>query len=63
MFNGEDKEKNIRRNYINKKEENLKKLYLNILNNSDDGTLKEELYEIFKDELDIINSNNLNIIE
>ncbi|HBL07433.1 MULTISPECIES: hypothetical protein [unclassified Clostridium] len=59
MFNGEDKEKNIRRNYINKKEENLKKLYLNILNNSDDGTLKEELYEIFKDELDIINSNNL----
>lgn len=59
MFNGKDKEKNIRRNYINKKEENLKKLYLNILNNSDDGTLKEELYEIFKDELDIINSNNL----
>jgi len=59
MFNGEDKEKKIRRNYINKKEENLKKLYLNILNNSDDGTLKEELYEIFKDELDIINSNNL----
>ncbi|HBA03415.1 MAG TPA: hypothetical protein DCW51_05305 [Clostridium sp.] len=59
MFNGEDKEKNIRRNYINKKEENLKRLYLNILNNSDDGTLKEELYEIFKDELDIINSNNL----
>lgn len=59
MFNGEDKEKNIRRNYINKKEENLKKLYLNILNNSNDGTLKEELYEIFKDELDIINSNNL----
>ncbi|HAR86338.1 hypothetical protein IO99_04545 [Clostridium sulfidigenes] len=59
MFNGKDKEKNIRRNYINKKEENLKKLYLNILNNSNDGTLKEELYEIFKDELDIINSNNL----
>lgn len=58
MFNGKDKEKNIRRNYINKKEENLKKLYLNILNNSNDGTLKEELYEIFKDELDIINSNN-----
>ncbi len=59
MFNGKDKEKNIRRNHINKKEENLKKLYLNILNNSNDGTLKEELYEIFKDELDIINSNNL----
>ncbi|MGN9163635.1 hypothetical protein [Clostridium sulfidigenes] len=59
MFNGKDKGKNIRRNYINKKEENLKKLYLNILNNSNDGTLKEELYEIFKDELDIINSNNL----
>ncbi len=59
MFNGKDKEKNIRRNYINNKEENLKKLYLNILNNSNDGTLKEELYEIFKDELDIINSNNL----
>lgn len=59
MFNGKDKEKNIRRNYINKKEENLKNLYLNILNNSNDGTLKEELYEIFKDELDIINSNNL----
>lgn len=59
MFNGKEKEINIRRNYINKKEENLKKLYLNILNNSNDGTLKEELYEIFKDELDIINSNNL----
>lgn len=59
MFNGKNKEKNIRRNHINKKEENLKKLYLNILNNSNDGTLKEELYEIFKDELDIINSNNL----
>jgi len=59
MFNGKENEKNIRRNYINKKEENLKKLYLNILNNSNDGTLKEELYEIFKDELDIINSNNL----
>ncbi len=59
MFNGEDKEKNIRKNYINKKEKNLKKLYMNILNNSNDGTLKEELYDIFKDELDIINSNNL----
>ncbi len=59
MFHGKENEKNIRRNYINKKEENLKKLYLNIMNNSNDGTLKGELYEIFKDELDILNSNNL----
>ncbi|WP_346940712.1 hypothetical protein [uncultured Clostridium sp.] len=58
MFHSEEKEKSIRRNYINKKEDNLKKLYLNIMNNFSDGTLKGELYEIFKDEVDIINSNN-----
>jgi hypothetical protein len=59
MFHCKEKEKKIRRNYINRKEYNLKNIYLNIVNNSSDGTLKGELYEIFKDEVDIINSNNL----
>ena len=59
MFHCKEKEKKIRRNYINRKEYNLKNIYLNIVNNSSDGTLKGELYEIFKDEVDIIDSNNL----
>ncbi|WP_346889025.1 hypothetical protein [Clostridium sp. UBA1056] len=58
MFHGNEKEKKLRSNYISRKENNLKKLYLNIMNNFSDGTLKGELYEIFKDEVDIINSNN-----
>ncbi len=59
MFHCKEKEKKIRRNYINRKEYNLKKIYLSIVNNASDGTLKGELYEIFKDEVDIIDSNNL----
>lgn len=59
MFHGNKKEKKLRSNYLSRKENNLKKIYLNIMNNFSDGTLKGELYEIFKDEVDIINSNNL----
>lgn len=59
MFHGKEKEKKLRSNYLSRKEDNLKKIYLNIMNNFSDGTLKGELYEIFKDEVDIINSNNL----
>ncbi|WP_346937131.1 hypothetical protein [Clostridium sp.] len=58
-FHGKEKEKKLRSNYLSRKEDNLKKIYLNIMNNFSDGTLKGELYEIFKDEVDIINSNNL----
>ncbi|GAA0772072.1 hypothetical protein GCM10008908_17610 [Clostridium subterminale] len=59
MFHGKEKEKKLRSNCLSRKEDNLKKIYLNIMNNFSDGTLKGELYEIFKDEVDIINSNNL----
>ncbi|MFR1709911.1 MAG: hypothetical protein ACLSV2_13550 [Clostridium sp.] len=59
MFHGSEKEKKLRGNYISNKEDSLKKMYLNIMKNFNDGTLKGELYEIFKDEVDIINNNSL----
>lgn len=59
MFHGNDKEKKLRGNYISNREDNLKKMYLSVMNNFNDGTLKRELYEIFKDEVDIINNNSL----
>lgn len=40
MFHGNKKEKKLRSNYLSRKENNLKKIYLNIMNNFSDGTLK-----------------------
>ena len=48
---------NIRERYIVGKENKLKKEYLNVLNSTVEGTVKQELYELFKDEVDIINEN------
>lgn len=48
-------EAELRKKYINNKENKLKREYLNVLNNVSEGTIKQELYEIFKDEVDIIN--------
>ncbi len=57
MFFYDEKEKKRRSDSINIKENNLKKQYLNIINNTGEGTIKQELYEIFKDEVDLINNN------
>ncbi|MEG1257112.1 hypothetical protein [Clostridium sp.] len=56
MFHKENK---IRGNSLRKKEHSLKKDYLSIINKAGEGTVKKELYEIFKDEMEIINTNNL----
>lgn len=57
MFFYDEKEKERSNDSINIKENDLKKQYLHIINNTGEGTMKQELYEIFKDELDLINNN------
>lgn len=47
----------MRRKFITNKEIRLKKQYINVLNSIEEGTVKQDLYEIFKDEVDIINNN------
>lgn len=57
-MNGAD-EKELIKKYISCKENTLKRQYLSSMANMGDGTVKEKLYEIFKDEIDIINGNLL----
>jgi hypothetical protein len=54
------KEKIIRSRKITKDERYLMNMYMNILQWEKEGTIKQELYNIFKDEKDIIESINLN---
>ena len=53
----EEQHNQLRKKYISNKEKRLKKNYLNVLNSIVEGTMKQEIYEIFKDEMDIINKN------
>lgn len=55
----QEKERELRNSYLNRKEIKLKNEYLHNMNMASEGTLKEQLYEIFKDEVDIINNNLL----
>ena len=55
----QEKEKELRSSCLKRKEFKLKNEYLHNMNMTNEGTLKEQLYEIFKDEVDIINNNLL----
>ncbi len=55
----QEKEKELRSSCLKRKEVKLKNEYLHNINMTNEGTLKEQLYEIFKDEVDIINNNLL----
>ncbi len=48
------KEQLLRINRINNKENNLKNLYISILQNTNEGSMKKEIYELLKDEMNII---------
>ena len=48
------KEQLLRINRINAKEHNLKSLYISILHNTNEGSMKKEIYELLKDEMNII---------
>lgn len=54
-----EKERQIRSSCLKRKENSLKNEYLHTMNNADEGTLKQELYEIFKDEIEMVNNNLL----
>lgn len=54
-----EKIKELRDNCLKRKEHRLKKEYLHNIAMVNEGTLKEQLYEIFKDEVHIINNNLL----
>lgn len=55
----QEKERALRSSCLKRKEVKLKNEYLYNMNMANEGTLKEQLYEIFKDEVDIINNNLL----
>lgn len=57
MYN--EKEKKIRGSYLKRKEDNLKNKYIYAMNMVSEGSIKQDLYEIFKDELDILNNKLL----
>ncbi|MEG0153083.1 MAG: hypothetical protein RR891_11425 [Clostridium sp.] len=59
MFQNKNGKNILRGKYLIKKEENLRKQYLALINSTREGTLKKELYEVFKDEMYIINTSNL----
>ncbi len=54
-----EKERELRSSCLKRKENRLKNEYLHTMNNANEGTLKQELYEIFKDEVEIVNNNLL----
>lgn len=54
-----EKESKLRGSYLKRKESRLMDEYLYTMNMVSEGTLKKELYEIFKDEMDIVNNNLL----
>lgn len=54
-----EKERKLRDCYLKRKESKLRDEYLYTMNMVNEGTLKKELYEIFKDEMDIVNNNLL----
>lgn len=56
--NRSHKEQVLRNKRITNSENRLKKLYMNLLYNEREGTIKEEVFNIFKDELDIIDIIN-----
>lgn len=49
----------IRSSSLKRKENTLRNEYLHTMNNANEGTLKQELYKIFKDEVEIVNNNLL----
>lgn len=55
----QEKVRALRSSCLKRKELKLKNEYLHNMNMANEGTLKEQLYEIFKDEVDIINNNLL----
>ncbi len=55
----QEKERALRSSCLKRKEVKLKNEYLYNMNMANEGTLKEQLYEIFKDEVHIINNNLL----
>ena len=55
----QEKGRALRNSCLKRKELKLKDEYLHNMNMANEGTLKEQLYEIFKDEVDIINNNLL----
>lgn len=56
--NRSHKEQVLRSKRINNGENTLKKLYISLLYNEREGTVKEEVFNIFKDEVDIIDIIN-----
>lgn len=56
--NRSHKEQVLRNKKITNSENKLKKLYMNLLYNEREGTIKQEVFNIFKDELDIIDIIN-----
>lgn len=56
--NRSHKEQVLRTKRITNSENKLKKLYMNLLYNEREGTIKEEVFNIFKDEVDIIDIIN-----
>lgn len=57
MYN--EKEKKIRGRYLKRKEDNLKNKYIYAMNMVSEGSIKQNLYDIFKDELEILNNEIL----
>lgn len=56
--NRSHKEQVLRNKRITNSENKLKKLYMNLLYNEREGTIKQEVFNIFKDEVDIIDIIN-----
>ncbi|MPM91266.1 hypothetical protein SDC9_138394 [bioreactor metagenome] len=64
--NRSHKEKVLRSNRITNGENKLRNMYMMLMNNEREGTIKEEVFNIFKDQRDIIgiiNSENKWLIE
>ncbi|EQB89021.1 hypothetical protein J2Z44_002823 [Clostridium punense] len=56
--NRSHKEQVLRNKRITNSENALKKLYMDLLYNEREGTIKQEVFNIFKDEVDIIDIIN-----
>jgi len=53
------KEQILRSNKISNGEKNLMNMYMHLIHRQKEGTIKEEIYNIFKDEQDIIDVINM----
>jgi len=53
------KEQILRNNKISHGEKNLMNMYMQLMHKEKEGTIKEEIYNIFKDEQEIIDVINM----